>query len=144
MEPIDILLVEDNEDDVIIIRESFEAARLMNVLRVLPDGEEAMAYLRGEAKYAGSGLPGLVLLDINMPRKNGFEVLEEMKADPALRHIPVVMMTTSGRDEDVVRSYAGGACTYVRKALTFGKFRDVINQFSLYWTLVATLPPKRV
>lgn len=143
MQPIDILLVDDNDDDIVIIQESFASGKLVNILNVARDGEEAMAYLRQEGKFKDALPPGIVLLDINMPKKSGFEVLAEMKADPSLRHIPVVMMTVSGRDEDVVKSYAAGACTYVRKAVTFEKFQEVIKQFTLYWTLVATIPPNR-
>lgn len=141
--PVEILLVEDNEDDIVIIRESLEESRLLNLVRVVRDGIEAMAYLRREAPFQDVGSPGLILLDINMPRKNGFEVLEEVKSDPALRSIPVVMLTVSDRDEDILRSYASGACSYIRKPVDFEKLREVVKQFELYWTIVSEVPARR-
>lgn len=141
--PIEILLVEDNEDDIIIIQEAFAGARLGNVMYAVRDGEEALAYLRREGKYRVAPVPGLVLLDINMPKKNGFEVIKEMKADPTLRSIPVIMLTMSDREEDIIRSYSGGACSYIRKPVDLDRFNDVIRQFDLYWTLVSRIPARR-
>ncbi|MEI6520893.1 MAG: response regulator [bacterium] len=143
-EPIEILMAEDNEDDVILIQEAFEAAKIINILNVVQDGEEAMAYLRKEGKYKSANRPGLVMLDINMPKKNGLEVLEEIKNDPDLKQIPVIMLTVSVREEDVIRAYSSGANTYVRKPVKFDEFRQIIGQFALYWTLVATIPKERV
>ena len=139
-QPVQILLVEDNEDDVIMTMESFEEVNLTNVVNVVQDGEEAMAYLRREGKYKEALLPGLILLDINMPKKNGFEVLQEIKADPALRHIPVIILTTSDREEDIVNSYANGACSFIPKPVGFDNFIKVAKQFSLYWALVSRIP----
>ncbi len=136
----EILLVEDNEDDIVLEQEALAEARLVNLMHVVRDGEEAMAYLRRQGAYRNARTPGLVLLDINMPKKNGFEVLNEIKADPALSHIPVVMLTTSESEADVVKSYARGACSYITKPMDFDKFRDVIKQFALYWALVARVP----
>lgn len=141
--PIEILLVDDNDDDVVLLRESFKDSRFVNILNVVHDGEEALAYLRHEGAYASAPTPGLVLLDINMPRRNGFEVLEAMKADPQLKQIPVVMLTTSTRDEDVARSYDRGACSYVSKPVSFEKLKEVVKQFTLYWTLVSVVPQSR-
>ena len=138
--PIEILLVEDNDDDVVFIREAFADANLLNLLNGVKDGVEAMAYLRREGEYEDRNLPGLVLLDINMPRKNGFEVLEEMKADPLLRQVPVIMLTCSKREEDVVRSYDGGVSTFITKPVSFDAFQEMVRRFSLYWTLVARIP----
>ena len=138
--PVEFLLAEDNEDDVVLIQESLADARIKNPLRVVNDGAEAIAYLRKEGAYRDVATPGLVLLDINMPRKNGFEVLDAIKSDPALQHIPVVMLTTSNRDEDILRSYKHGAASYIRKPLDFDRFREVVRQFALYWTLVAEVP----
>lgn len=138
--PIEILLVEDNEDDIVLIQEVFGDASLVNVMKTVRDGEEALAYLRGKGPYRDALVPGLILLDINMPRKNGFEVLKEMKNDPRLRALPVVMLTTSDREEDVLRSYADGACSYIRKPLDLQHFSKVVGQFELYWTLVSRLP----
>ena len=139
-QPVEILLVEDNEDDILLEQEAVADAKLVNLMYVVRDGEEAMAYLRREGKYQNAQLPGLILLDINMPRKNGFEVLNEMKADPALMHIPVVMLTTSDSEADVVKSYAKGACSFITKPMDFDKFREVIRQFALYWALVVRVP----
>ncbi|HWP24108.1 MAG TPA: response regulator [Candidatus Binatia bacterium] len=140
VQPMEILLVEDNEDDIVLEQEALAEARLVNLMHVVRDGEEAMAYLRRQGAYRNARTPGLVLLDINMPKKNGFEVLNEIKADPALSHIPVVMLTTSESEADVVKSYARGACSYITKPMDFDKFRDVIKQFALYWALVARVP----
>ncbi len=138
---VEILLAEDNDDDIVLIRESFAQAKLINDLHVVKDGEEALAYLRREGEYKDAVRPGIVLLDINMPRKNGFEVLKEIKADPALRHLPVVMLTTSRSEADVVRSYSEGACSYIMKPVRFEEFVGVVTTFTLYWTLVARIPP---
>jgi CheY-like chemotaxis protein len=140
-QPIEILLVDDNDDDIVLLEESLKESKFVNLLQIVRDGEEALDYLRREGPYRGARLPGLVLLDINMPKKNGFEVLGAMKADPALRTIPVVMLTTSTRDEDIVRSYDGGACSFVSKPVSFEKLKEVIKQFALYWSLVAIVPP---
>ncbi len=142
-EPVEILLAEDNEDDVILIEEAFAEAKLMNVINKVRDGEEALAYLRRDGRFKGAPRPGLILLDINMPKKNGFEVLEAMKADPRLRPLPVIMLTTSDREEDIVRSYADGACSYVRKPMNLEQFIDVVKQFEIYWTLVSRIPPAK-
>lgn len=140
----EILLVEDNEDDILLEREALSEAKLVNLMHIVRDGEEAMAYLRCEGKYHDAPMPGLILLDINMPKKNGFEVLNDIKADPALAHIPVVMLTTSDSEADVVKSYAKGACSFITKPMDFGKFVDVVKQFALYWAMVARVPaPQR-
>lgn len=139
-EPVELLLVEDNEDDIVLIEEAFAEARLMNVLCKVRDGEEALAYLRQEGPYRQSRLPGLVLLDINLPKKNGFEVLHAMKTDPRLQSLPVVMLTTSDREDDIVRSYADGACSYIRKPMSLEQFAQVVKDFELYWTMVSRVP----
>ena len=141
-EPMEILLVEDNEDDILLEREALADAKLVNLMHVVRDGEEAMAYLRQQGQYQNAQRPGLILLDINMPKKNGFEVLNEIKTDPVLMHIPVVMLTTSESEADVVKSYAKGACSYITKPMDFDKFGDVIKQFALYWALVARIPSR--
>lgn len=141
--PVEILLVEDNEDDIVILKEGFAEAKLINLVNQVRDGEEALAYLRRKGKYKDARRPGLILLDINMPKKDGFEVLEEMKADPALRRTPVVMLTVSDREEDVVKSFANGACSYIRKPVGFDKLREVLRVFEFYWTLVSRIPSVR-
>ncbi len=142
-EPMEILLVEDNEDDILLEQEALADAKLVNLMSVVRDGEEAMAYLRRQGVYQNARMPGLILLDINMPKKNGFEVLNEIKADPALVHIPVVMLTTSDSESDIVKSYARGACSFITKPMDFDKFREVIRQFALYWALVSRVPSTR-
>ncbi len=142
-EPMEILLVEDNEDDILLEREALADAKLVNLMSVVRDGEEALAYLRRQGEYQNARVPGLILLDINMPKKNGFEVLNEIKADPALMHIPVVMLTTSDSETDIIKSYAQGACSFITKPMDFDKFRDVIRQFALYWALVSRIPSTR-
>jgi CheY-like chemotaxis protein len=137
---LDILVVDDNDDDVVLLRESLRdqpAARLLGVAR---DGEEALAFLRREGDYTAAPRPGLVLLDINMPRKNGFEVLSEMKEDPLLRGIPVIVLTTSRRDADVREAYTGGACSFVSKPVNLDRFRLMARHFVAYWSTVARLP----
>src|SRR5215213_11886977 len=130
IQPMEILLVEDNEDDILLEQEALAEANLINLMHVVRDGEEALSYLRRKDKYQYAQRPGLILLDINMPRKNGFEVLHEMKADPALSHIPVIMLTTSESEADVVKSYAKGACSFITKPMNFDKFGEVIKQFA--------------
>ncbi len=138
--PIDILLVEDNEDDVVLIREAFAEGKMTNNVSIAHNGEEALAYLRGEGPFKDAPLPGIVLLDINMPKKNGFEVLTELKADPRLKALPVIMLTVSEREEDIIRSFSEGACSYVRKPVTLSRFITVVKEFELYWTLVSRIP----
>ena len=140
---VEILLAEDNDDDILLIRESFVDAKIVNVLNVVKDGEEALAYLRREGEYKDAVMPGLLLLDINMPKKNGFEVLKEIKANPALRHLPVVMLTTSESEADVVRSYSEGACSYIMKPARFEELGKVVKQFALYWAVVSRVPSPR-
>lgn len=142
-QPVEILLVEDNEDDIVIIQESFADARLVNVLNTVRDGEQALAYLRREGRHKGAHRPGLVLLDINMPKKSGFEVLEEMKAAPVLRQIPVVMLTMSEREEDIAFAYSTGACSYIRKPVDLDRLKDVVKHFEQYWTLISRIPRQK-
>lgn len=137
---VNILLVEDNEDDVIMTLEAFSEANMANQVKVLSDGQELMDYLEKNGQYKNARSPALVLLDINMPRKNGFEALQEIKANPALEHIPVIMLTTSSREEDVVKSYSFGACAYISKPVSFEEFTEMVRHFSLYWSLVSRVP----
>lgn len=138
--PVDILLADDNDDDILLLQESFAAEHMANLVSVVKDGEEALTYLRRQDPYASAVRPSLVLLDINMPKKSGLEVLREMKQDPELRSLPAVILTTSRREEDVVRSYAEGACSFITKPPDFAKLQEVMHQFSLYWALVARIP----
>lgn len=135
-----ILVVDDNDDDVILLEESFKDHPAVNLLHVVRDGEEALEYLRRQGSYAAAPRPGLVLLDINMPKKNGFEVLCAMKEDPALRTIPVIMLTTSQRDADVLTAYDEGACSFVSKPVSFERLKIMAGHFVKYWSTVARLP----
>ena len=142
-QPVEILLVEDNEDDAVIIQEVFSDMRLATLINVVRDGEEALAYLPRTGKYKVVRMPDIVLLDINMPKKNGFEVLEEIKKDPRLQSLPVIMLTTSHREEDIVRSYAKGACSYIHKLVDLDQFKHLIKQFEHYWTGISRIPSAR-
>jgi len=137
---VEILLVEDNEDDIVIIQEVFADMNLASIVNTVRDGEEALAYLWRKGKYKVARMPDIVLLDINMPKKNGFEVLEEMKKDPRLQSLPVIMLTTSHREEDVVRSYEKGACSYIHKLVDLDQFKQLIKQFEHYWTGISRVP----
>jgi CheY-like chemotaxis protein len=141
--PVELLMVEDNPADALIAREALSEVQLENRLNVVPDGVEAMAYLRGENGYAERKLPDLVLLDLNMPRKDGREVLSEMKHDRTLCKIPVVVLTTSRSEEDVVRAYDLHANCYIAKPIDFVSFVDVVRAIREFWFSVVTLP-KRV
>ncbi len=136
---VNILLVEDNEDDIILIQEAFRDMHLINLITVARNGGQALKFLKGN-RGKSELKPGLILLDINMPGMNGFELLDLMKNDEELRGIPVVMLTTSSREEDIVRSYEKGACTFIRKPVNYDQFCSVVQHFSKYWSLVASLP----
>jgi CheY-like chemotaxis protein len=137
---IDVLLVEDDDGDVLMTREAFEHHKLRNQLHVVPDGVEALAFLRGEGEHAGAPRPGLILLDLNLPRKDGREVLEEIKSDETLRSIPVVVLTTSQAEEDILRSYNLHANAYVAKPVDFERFIEVIRQIDDFFVSVVKLP----
>ena len=126
-----------------IIQEVFADMRWATLIHVVRDGEEALAYLQRTGRYKMVRTPDLVLLDINMPRKNGFEVLEDMKKDPRLQSLPVIMLTTSHREEDVVLSYAKGACSYIHKLVDLDQFKHRIKQFERYWTGISRIPSAR-
>jgi two-component system, chemotaxis family, response regulator Rcp1 len=136
-----VLLVEDDPGDVMIAEEALKASRLKSKLTVVPDGVEALRYLRREDEYADVERPDLILLDLNLPKKTGHEVLAEVKADPALRKIPIVVLTTSGAAEDVVRSYDLHANVFVTKPVDFDHFTAVIKQIDDFFLTVAQLPP---
>ena len=139
--PIDILLVEDSPADVRLTREALKEAKVLNTLHVVQDGEAAMAFLRKQGQYAGRPSPDLILLDLNLPRKDGRQVLAEIKLDEKLRRIPVVVLTTSRAEEDVVRSYNLHANAYVTKPVDLTQFLDVIRAIEAFWLAVVTLPP---
>ncbi len=139
---ISVLLVEDDPGDVLLIREAFAEQKVGNVLSAVSDGVEAMRYLRGEGEYAGRERPDLVLLDLNLPRKSGAEVLAEIKGDPELALIPVVVLTTSESEEDVMSSYRMHANAYITKPVDFERFRDVVHQIDDFFIGIVKLPPR--
>jgi CheY-like chemotaxis protein len=136
---VDVLLVEDDPGDVLMTREAFEHNKIRNVLHVVTDGEQALQFLHRAGDYADVPRPGLILLDLNLPRKDGLEVLAELKADPVLRVIPVVILTTSQAEEDILRSYALHANAYVSKPVDFERFMDVIRQIDNFFVTVVRL-----
>ncbi|MBS2132307.1 response regulator (plasmid) [Burkholderia thailandensis] len=140
---IHILLVEDSPTDVMMTREALEYHKVLNPLHVAADGVAAMEYLRREGKYYDAPRPGLIILDLNLPRKSGREVLQELKADPELMRIPVVVLTTSKSEEDVARAYGLHANCYVTKPVDFAKFTEVVRSISDFWFGIVTLPPVR-
>lgn len=139
-QPIEILMAEDNPADVRLTREALRDAKLSNNLTVVPDGEEALAYLRREGKYARAPRPDMILLDWNMPKKNGKEVLQEIKADPSLRRIPVVVLTTSQADEDIVKAYELHANCYVTKPVGLEQFITAVHSIQDFWFTIVKLP----
>ncbi len=140
--PIEVLLVEDDPGDVLMTQEAFEEHKLRNRLTVVSDGAEALAYLRQEGKYVDAVLPDLILLDLNLPRRDGREVLEEVKRDEKLRRIPIVVLTTSQADEDILRSYQLHANAYVTKPVDFERFIAVVRQIDEFFVSVVKLPPR--
>ena len=140
MNEIDVLVVEDDEADALIIREAFEYYKIKNRLHVVTDGEQALRFLRQEPPFAGAPRPGLILLDVNLPRRGGLEVLAELKADPALLMLPVVMLTSSRAEEDILRSYSLHANAYVSKPVDFEHFIDAIRQIDNFFLTLVHLP----
>jgi two-component system response regulator len=138
--PIEVLLVEDDPGDVLMTREAFEDHKVKNNLHVVGDGVEALNYLRGEGEYVGSPRPDLILLDLNLPLKDGRQVLAEVKSDDKLRRIPIVVLTTSEAEEDVLRSYDLHANAYITKPVDFDRFVDVVRHIDEFFISVVRLP----
>jgi two-component system, chemotaxis family, response regulator Rcp1 len=141
--PIEILLVEDNPGDIRLTQESLRESKVRNHLHVAPDGVAALAFLRREGPYTSAPRPDLVLLDLNLPKKDGREVLAEMKADPALKTIPVVVLTTSSAEQDVLRSYELQAASYITKPVDLEQFIAVVKSIEDFWLTIVTLPHRR-
>jgi CheY-like chemotaxis protein len=141
--PVEILLVDDNPADVALTQEAFLENKLCNNLNVVNDGVEAMDYLRKRGQYASAPTPDIILLDLNMPRKDGREVLAEIKADDELKYIPVVIMTVSKDDKDILESYRLHANCYVKKPVKFAEFAEVVKALENFWFSVVTLPSKK-
>ena len=140
MKPIEILLVEDSPTDVLLAQEALEHAKVLNKLHVASDGVEAMEFLHQEGRFAETPRPDLILLDLNLPRKDGREVLAEIKADDALKRIPVVVLTTSKAEEDIFKAYGLHANCYVAKPVDFERFSDVVRAIETFWFTVVSLP----
>jgi CheY-like chemotaxis protein len=138
--PIEVLLVEDDEGDVLMTREALDEGKVMNRLSVVGDGVQAIAYLRQEKPFSDAIRPDLVLLDLNLPRRDGRQVLAEVKTDPDLRRIPIVVLTTSEAEEDVLRSYDLHANAYVTKPVDFDRFVEVIRQIDEFFISIVRLP----
>lgn len=140
--PIDILLVEDDPGDVLITKEALEHSKVTNNLTCVEDGEQALAFLRREGEHADATRPDLILLDLNLPRRDGREVLAEVKNDPELRRIPIVVLTTSQAEEDILRSYDLHANAFVSKPVDFDRFVEVVRQVDEFFFTVVRLPDR--
>ena len=141
--PIPILMADDDEDDRLLTKDAFQEYRVCNDLRFVEDGEELMDYLHRKGKFTdpkNSPRPGMILLDLNMPRKDGREALQEIKADPKLRSIPVVVLTTSKAEEDIVLSYDLGVNSFITKPVTFEGLVEVVKALGKYWIEIVELP----
>jgi two-component system response regulator len=139
---VEILLVEDSPADVTLTREALQESKLINNLHVVTNGVDAIAFLKKTGDYAGKPRPDLILLDLNLPRKNGREVLAEIKADTSLSAIPVVIMTVSQDERDIVESYRLHANCYIRKPVKFDEFIKIVQSIESFWFSIVTLPPK--
>lgn len=143
-QPVTILMADDDSDDCLFTKEALESNHVINDLRFVADGEELMDYLQHRGRYAnpgGSPRPGLILLDLNMPRKDGREALQEIKTDPDLRRIPIVALTSSKAEEDVLRTYDLGVNSYITKPVTFDGLVDAMRTLKKYWFEIVELPP---
>jgi len=142
VQPIDILLVEDNPADVRLTQEALKEEKILNQLHVVGDGVEAMAFLRKEGRYAKAPRPDLILLDLNLPKKDGREVLKEVKSDPTLKTIPVVVLTISKAEEDIFKAYNLHANCYITKPVDLSQFLKVAKSVQDFWLTMVKLPPK--
>lgn len=139
-----LLLVEDNDDDALLIEETLHDAAFARTLLKVTDGEQALAFLRREGKYREVPVPDMILLDVRIPKKDGFKVLQEIKKNGELQHIPVIILTAIDNPSDVVRSYRKGACSYIVKPPDYGQFCDVLRHMIYYWKSVARVPAQPV
>ena len=138
--PVEILLVEDNPDDVALTVEALNRAKISNNLHVAEDGVEALDFVRARGKYAGAPLPDIILLDLNLPKKNGYEVLAEIKTDQELKHLPVVVLTTSQAEKDILETHRLHANCYVTKPVDFDEFIKIVHSIEDFWFSVVKLP----
>lgn len=142
MKTIYILLVEDNEGDVLLITEAFEEARILNKISTVNDGEKAIRFLDKSGSFEGEETPDLILLDVNLPRKNGHEVLRHIKESDSLKHIPVIMLTTSSAEKDIFESYQNYANCYITKPVDANDFLSTISKIERFWVQIVQLPPR--
>ena len=140
--PVDILLVEDNPADVTLTREALKESKVKTTLNVVMDGEEAILYVTKQGKYDAAQTPDLILLDLNLPKKDGHSVLTEIKADPHLRRIPVIILTTSSSEKDISNTYANNANCYIIKPVDFREFIHVVKSIEDFWLTIAKLPTR--
>ena len=140
--PVEILMVEDSPSDVCVTRETLKDSKVLNHISVVNDGEEAMAFLRREGKYVKATRPDLILLDLNLPKKDGREVLAEIKADEQLRRIPVVVLTTSSAEQDILKTYDLHANCYITKPVNMDQFNAVVKAIEEFWFTIVKLPPE--
>lgn len=141
---INILLVEDNPGDIRLIEEILKAGKIQNKLSIVNDGEEALLFLRKSNKYVNEHTPDIILLDLNLPKKDGREVLAEIKEDPVLMLIPVIILTTSDAEQDIINTYAHHANCYITKPVDFNQFMNVIESIQSFWLTVVKLPTKEI
>ncbi|MEP0875485.1 response regulator [Funiculus sociatus GB2-M2] len=139
--PVEILLVEDNEGDIRLTKEAFRESMVWNHMNVVKDGAEALAFLRREGKYTDAIRPGIILLDLNLPKRSGIEVLEEIKRDDELKHIPVVVLTSSQAEQDILNSYNFHANCFITKPLDLEQFLQVVQSIKDFWLTIVKLPP---
>jgi CheY-like chemotaxis protein len=138
---VEILLVEDNEGDIRLTKEAFRESMVWNHMNVVRDGAEALAFLRREGKYTDAIRPGIILLDLNLPKRSGIEVLEEIKRDDELKHIPVVVLTSSQAEQDILNSYNFHANCFISKPLDLEQFLQVVQSIKDFWLTIVKLPP---
>lgn len=143
MEPIHILLVEDSEGDILLTKEVFEDAKIVIKLDVVKDGKQALDFLNKQGGYPDSDMPDLILLDINLPKKNGIDVLKYIKGNEAFKHIPVIMLTTSSSEKDIHMSYQNYANCYITKPVDIDSFMDVVTKIENFWISVVKLPTRK-
>lgn len=138
--PVDILLVEDNPGDVRLTKEAFKEARIPIVMNVAMDGEEAMAYLNRQPPFENASRPDFILLDLNIPKRDGREVLEMIKNDKSLRNIPVVVLTTSNAEQDIAKTYSLNVNAYINKPVDFDRFFEIVQKIEDFWLMTVSLP----
>ena|SRR5690554_210313 len=143
MKSIHILLIEDNEGDILLTTEAFEDAKILNTLSIARDGQEAIHFLEKKGSFSDANTPDLILLDVNLPKKNGHEVLQYIKSSKVLKHIPVIMLTTSVSEKDIAKSYENHANCYITKPVEVDDFLNVIASIENFWIKIVQLPSKQ-